>query len=231
MIYDIRDLNRRIYINDTVSFLPFEKLNMHNAKLFRFEVFDPDFINDLIANSMYMDLYSMTNYVYNPAKITMKYNTTSDNLMNSIIKLTGYSQDDNYDDNFFDVGISNTKVLIKFKDKFYGEDFKETSLSNILLDGFEGKRLNSYAVRFLGPFEIYIAFKNRITDATTKLKFVSFHTREFQSMKRLVDSDTDIYRDKDNDRIYVNVNSAYPNMLLKKLENTEIQYDESIETF
>lgn len=222
-IYDITELNKRIYIDEHTSFLPFQKINMKNARICRIESTDKNYTNS--------NFFSFINYKSGGENsIIINYQISCKNIDKSIITFE-YSQDDNYDDNFIDVGISNTKVLFEHRNRFYGKDLKETVIGNILIDGIDGEELDSYKVHFLGNFKVHVAFKNNTVDVNYYLKQILFHTKEFQTMQRLTDQDFTVYRDRDNDRIFIKSNKDVTNLLVKKLENTEIQYDESIETF
>lgn len=225
-MYDINDMFKRMYINSNKNFIPIQQLYTPQTKIIKISIYDETFNNPVLSNNEVLN-----SKVFDPSKIHIKYNISCDNINNSIIKVEGFIQDDNYSYRFVDIGnINSAKVLIKWHDDFYGKDLKKTSLYQILIDGIDGNELNRYELDFIS-FDLYAAFKNRVIANTDMVKSISFHTKEFQSMKRLTDVDIKVFYDKEEDMIYIRFNKGFTNALVKKLENTEIQYDESMETF
>lgn len=224
-MYNINDIVKRMY-HERKSFLPIEKLNMKNMKVVKLDIYDENFDN-VILNT---NLLGSSN-VFNATKVNIKYNISSDNLNNSIVKIPGFHQEDNYSYRFIDIGNNlNTKILIKWYDKFYGKDLKETDINKILIDGIDGNEINTYELDFL-RFDIYIAFKNKTYNQKDTLNKISFCTKEFENMKSIPDSDIKVFHDKDKDKILIKFNNTFNNVLVNKLDNREIQYEESIEKF
>jgi len=224
-MYDINDIVKRMY-HQSRSFLPIEKVNMKHMKIVKFDIYDETF-NNVILNT---NLSSFSN-VFNAEKVTIKYNISSDNINNSIVKILSFHQDDNYSCRFVDIeNKENIKILIKGYDKFYGKNLKKTELNKILIDGMDGNEINRYELDFL-DFDIYIAFKNKTYNQEDILNKISFHTKEFQNMKNISDADFKVFYDKDKDNILIKFNKIFDNVLVNKLDNKEIQAEGSIENF